>query len=355
MKGGEKRLENVVLTPSIAPTQIAGIPQTTPPDVWLFQELLAGLTVGENIEGDKQPEAMAVQPEEPQEAQVFEMDEAMIQAMQQFMRMPIQQPDNKGRQEAPAFVITENQAVIPVENGEALIVKDSLTVQTHDEERNLESEELPERPHSNPEQLTNLSLNEKQDTLSSALFEKNNLDTVSQPEKQVFNIVQTPSQTVIPTTSPTFEVTKTTLTWHEPSQVIRELGETITVTLEQSPTPTTKVVKIALTPETFGEMEIQLTWQEDRVEATIVVQKDEIKQQLTDQLELIREYLPKNPIVQTIAIDVLPANIPFQAQQGFQSRKQASHGSKNHLPEEKEWEEQEKPVAVEGNGLSLYI
>lgn len=326
-------MENLVLTPSIAPTQIAGIPQTPPPDVWFFQELLEGLTVGENIEGDKQPEAMAVQPEEPKEAQVFEMDEAMIQAMQQFMRMPVQPPDNKGRQEAPAFVISENQAVIPVENGEALIVKDSLAVQTHDEERNLESEELPERPHSNHEQLTNLSLN----------------------EKQIFSIAQTPSQTVIQETSSTYEVTKTTMTWHEPTQVIRELGETITMTLEQSPTPTTKVVKIALTPEMFGEMEIQLTWQEDRVEATIVVQKDEIKQQLTDQLELIREYLPKNPIVQTIAIDVLPANIPFQAQQGFQSRKQASHSSKNHLPEEKEREEQEKPVALEGNGLNLYI
>ena len=102
-------------------------------------------------------------------------------------------------------------------------------------------------------------------------------------------------------------------------------------------------------------MEIELTWQEDKVVARIVVQKDAIKQQLTDQLDLIRAFLPKNPIIQTIAIDVRPPDMLFQPQQGFQSRKQSQHAPKQHVADDKELEEIESSNVSEGRGLSLYV
>ena len=162
-----------------------------------------------------------------------------------------------------------------------------------------------------------------------------------------------------PNTAVPVEIVKTTLVWQEPTQVIRELGETITLTFEQSPAPTAKVIQIALTPESFGEMEIQLTFQEERVEAVIIVPKEEIKQQLLEQLDQIRTYLPQNPIVHKITIAVAsPIQMPFQPQfeQSPQSRKQSQSGSKNDPRETFDREEQQESAIVSlVNGFSVYV
>lgn len=392
MKGGEYRLETQALTSLIAVSQPIPSPQSVSSEESLmFQQLLGELTTDEGLQDEPQVTEIANQPQEkkePAKEETTEMDEALAQAMQYFIRLPIQQPPVAEVKTAD-FDSFEQNTLIPTivapvtepieDNSEMMETTKNLlaTPIIHeqqpmdDKEKPVEIEEkisfeLPSQPaidtdkQEEPKVVSVESVRvdgakDMNQTLSIRSFEEKMNEPNDQPERQSIHIIQSSTRTITQATSTPVEVTKTTLTWQEPAQVIRELGETIKVTLEQSPTPTTKVIQISLTPETFGKMEIELTWQQDKVAARIVVQKDEVKQQLTDQLDLIREFLPKNPIVQTIAIDVRPPDMLFQPQQGFQSRKQSQHAPKQHLADDKEQEEIEGASVLEGRGLSLYI
>ena len=391
-------METPALTALIAVSHPTPSPQSVSSEESLmFQQLLGELITDEGLQDDSQVSETANQVEETSEEskeETTEMADALAQAMQYFIRLPMQQPPVTELKTADFASVEQDALILTVvaplteqseDNSEMIeptsteitkdtpappIIHEQQPMDTTEEVSEIEDGkvtfELLSKPESDMlkqeetkvEFLENVSMDGAKDmnqTLPTKAIEKKISGENEQPEKQSIGVIQPPTRTLTQAMSTPVEITKTTLTWQEPAQVIRELGETIKVTLEQSPTPTTKVVQISLTPETFGKMEIELTWQQDKVAARIVVQKDEVKQQLTDQLDLIRAFLPKNPIVQTIAIDVRPPNMLFQPHQGFQSRKQSQHAPKQHLADDKEQEEIEGASVLEGRGLSLYI
>lgn len=363
----------------------------------MFQQLLGELITDEGLQDEPHVTAIAVQTEEkkePVEEEATEMADALAQAMQHFIRLPIQQPpvtevktadfarvaqdallptivaplteqpeDNNETNVTASTEIMKNKAEPPIIFEQHPLAAKEEVVAIEDDRVTMElpsesETDLLKQVETKVAVLENgrmTSVNDRNQILPTKAIEKKISEENEQPEKQSIGVIQPPTRTLTQAMSTPVEITKTTLTWQEPAQVIRELGETIKMTLEQSATPTTKVVQISLTPETFGKMEIELTWQEDKVAARIVVQKDAIKQQLTDQLDLIREFLPKNPIIQTIAIDVRPPNMLFQPHQGFQSRKQSQQAPKHRWADDKEQEETESSRVSEGRGLSLYI
>ena len=391
-------METPALTALIAVSHPTPSPQSVSSEESLmFQQLLGELITDEGLQDDSQVSETANQVEETSEEskeETTEMADALAQAMQYFIRLPMQQPPVTELKTADFASVEQDALILTVvaplteqseDNSEMIeptsteitkdtpappIIHEQQPMDTTEEVSEIEDGkvtfELLSKPESDMlkqeetkvEFLENVSMDGAKDmnqTLPTKAIEKKISGENEQPEKQSIGVIQPPTRTLTQAMSTPVEITKTTLTWQEPAQVIRELGETIKVTLEQSSTPTTKVVQISLTPETFGKMEIELTWQQDKVAARIVVQKDEVKQQLTDQLDLIRAFLPKNPIVQTIAIDVRPPDMLFQPQQGFQSRKQSQHASKQHVADDKELEEIESSNVSEGRGLSLYI
>lgn len=391
-------METPALTALIAVSHPTPSPQSVSSEESLmFQQLLGELITDEGLQDDSQVSETANQVEETSEEskeETTEMADALAQAMQYFIRLPMQQPPVTELKTADFASVEQDALILTVvaplteqseDNSEMIeptsteitkdtpappIIHEQQPMDTTEEVSEIEDGkvtfELLSKPESDMlkqeetkvEFLENVSMDGAKDMnqiLPTKAIEKKISGENEQPERQSIGVIQPPTRTLTQAMSTPVEITKTTLTWQEPAQVIRELGETIKVTLEQSSTPTTKVVQISLTPETFGKMEIELTWQEDKVVARIVVQKDAIKQQLTDQLDLIRAFLPKNPIVQTIAIDVRPPNMLFQPQQGFQSRKQSQHAPKHRWADDKEQEETEGASVLEGRGLSLYI
>lgn len=391
-------METPALTALIAVSHPTPSPQSVSSEESLmFQQLLGELITDEGLQDDSQVSETANQVEETSEEskeETTEMADALAQAMQYFIRLPMQQPPVTELKTADFASVEQDALILTVvaplteqseDNSEMIeptsteitkdtpappIIHEQQPMDTTEEVSEIEDGkvtfELLSKPESDMlkqeetkvEFLENVSMDGAKDMnqiLPTKAIEKKISGENEQPEKQSIGVIQPPTRTLTQAMSTPVEITKTTLTWQEPAQVIRELGETIKVTLEQSSTPTTKVVQISLTPETFGKMEIELTWQQDKVAARIVVQKDEVKQQLTDQLDLIRAFLPKNPIVQTIAIDVRPPDMLFQPQQGFQSRKQSQHAPKQHVADDKELEEIESSNVSEGRGLSLYI
>ncbi|WP_373768440.1 flagellar hook-length control protein FliK [Jeotgalibaca porci] len=391
-------METPALTALIAVSHPTPSPQSVSSEESLmFQQLLGELITDEGLQDDSQVSETANQVEETSEEskeETTEMADALAQAMQYFIRLPMQQPPVTELKTADFASVEQDALILTVvaplteqseDNSEMIeptsteitkdtpappIIHEQQPMDTTEEVSEIEDGkvtfELLSKPESDMlkqeetkvEFLENVSMDGAKDMnqiLPTKAIEKKISGENEQPEKQSIGVIQPPTRTLTQAMSTPVEITKTTLTWQEPAQVIRELGETIKVTLEQSPAPTTKVVQISLTPETFGKMEIELTWQDDKVAARIVVQKDAVKQQLTDQLDLIREFLPKNPIIQTIAIDVRPPNMLFQPHQGFQSRKQSQHAPKQHLADDKEQEEIEGASVLEGRGLSLYI
>ncbi len=391
-------METPALTALIAVSHPTPSPQSVSSEESLmFQQLLGELITDEGLQDDSQVSETANQVEETSEEskeETTEMADALAQAMQYFIRLPMQQPPVTELKTADFASVEQDALILTVvaplteqseDNSEMIeptsteitkdtpappIIHEQQPMDTTEEVSEIEDGkvtfELLSKPESDMlkqeetkvEFLENVSMDGAKDMnqiLPTKAIEKKISGENEQPEKQSIGVIQPPTRTLTQAMSTPVEITKTTLTWQEPAQVIRELGETIKVTLEQSSTPTTKVVQISLTPETFGKMEIELTWQEDKVVARIVVQKDAIKQQLTDQLDLIRAFLPKNPIIQTIAIDVHPPNMLFQPHQGFQSRKQSQHAPKHRWADDKEQEETENSRVSEGRGLSLYI
>ncbi|WP_373754831.1 flagellar hook-length control protein FliK [Jeotgalibaca porci] len=391
-------METPALTALIAVSHPTPSPQSVSSEESLmFQQLLGELITDEGLQDDSQVSETANQVEETSEEskeETTEMADALAQAMQYFIRLPMQQPPVTELKTADFASVEQDALILTVvaplteqseDNSEMIeptsteitkdtpappIIHEQQPMDTTEEVSEIEDGkvtfELLSKPESDMlkqeetkvEFLENVSMDGAKDMnqiLPTKAIEKKISGENEQPEKQSIGVIQPPTRTLTQAMSTPVEITKTTLTWQEPAQVIRELGETIKVTLEQSPAPTTKVVQISLTPETFGKMEIELTWQDDKVAARIVVQKDAVKQQLTDQLDLIREFLPKNPIIQTIAIDVRPPNMLFQPHQGFQSRKQSQHAPKQHSADDKEQEEIEGASVLEGRGLSLYI
>ena len=363
------------------------IPVASEAEMLLFNQLLEGLTLeNETRPTDDLPSEESLPSGEAEEDQTAEMDEVLLLEMQKFIRMPLQQPLEPEVAVRPSFeqpvVSVLNQVpvqetvdrvetlesietpvveslleeVVPQQNPERI---ENEAIKTQ-ENKLLTEDEIPKQiPEKISEHLPEKPLGQLPEQLSEKSLEQlpEQLETLERlPNERVPFLAPALSQ---PNTAMPVEIVKTTLVWQEPTQVIRELGETITLTLEQSPAPTAKVIQIALTPESFGEMEIQLTFQEERVEAVIIVPKEEIKQQLLEQLDQIRTYLPQNPIVHKITIAVAsPIQMPFQPQfeQSPQSRKQSQSGSKNDPRETSDREEQQESAGVSlVKGFSVYV
>lgn len=331
-------------------------------EMLLFDHLLEELMLENGAIPTEQPPEESLPSGEAEEEQTVEMDEVLLLEMQKLIRIPMQQPPK------PEIVVPRSfeQPIVSVtiqasvqETLEIVETPEPIETQAADSlPEEAASQQVPERTESEVDKIQwNKSVTEKEIPGKSPEKTPEQLQTTEMVlnERGQFLTPALPQ----PNTAAPVEIVKTTLVWQEPTQVIRELGETITLTLEQSPAPTAKVIQIALTPETFGEMEIQLTFQEERVEAVIIVQKEEVKQQLLERLDQIRAYLPQNPIVHKITIDVAsPIQMPFQQQfeQSPQSRKQSQSGSKNDPRETFDREEQQESAIVSlVNGFSVYV
>ena len=116
MKGGEYRLETTALTSLIAVSQPTPLLQVaSPEEALIFQELLGELTADEGLQEDSQVSETANQVEETSEEskeETTEMADALAQAMQYFIRLPMQQPPVTELKTAD-FASIEQDALIP--------------------------------------------------------------------------------------------------------------------------------------------------------------------------------------------------------------------------------------------------
>ena len=359
-----RKLENVTLIPVLVSIQTHPISVVSEAEMLLFNQLLEGQTLENGVIATDPPSEETFSNDEAEEEQTVEMDEVLLLEMQKLIRMPVQpqlKPESVEQRsiEQPVLAVTIRapipETLKPIENQVAKTLPEESVLQqvlerTESEGVTTQWEKLDaeeKAPEKISEQLPGKKLEQLPEKLQT-------LEIVSTERGQFLAPALPQPNTAVPA-----EIIKTTLVWQEPTQVIRELGETITLTLEHSPAPTAKTIQIALTPEAFGEMEIQLTFQEERVEAVIVVQKNEIKQQLLERLDQIRVYLPQNPIVHKITIEVAsPIQMPLQSQfeQSRQSRKQSQSHSKNDPRETFEREEQQEGLVVSlANGFNVYV
>ncbi|WP_373763087.1 hypothetical protein, partial [Jeotgalibaca porci] len=115
MKGGEYRLETTALTSLIAVSQPTPLLQVaSPEEALIFQELLGGLTTDEGLQDETQVSETANQVETSEESkeETTEMADALAQAMQYFIRLPMQQPPVTELKTADCAPI-EQYALIP--------------------------------------------------------------------------------------------------------------------------------------------------------------------------------------------------------------------------------------------------
>jgi len=178
------------------------------------------------------------------------------------------------------------------------------------------------------------------------------------PEPIPFETVPQPQLNVPEKTTTLSPVEKVAITWQQPEQVVREIGQTVEVSLQKMQPNEVKVVQVKLTPETLGELEIRLEWQGERVEAKIYVQQEDVKRVLEEQMPRLLEQLPAEPIVQQISIAVMPQPFfqPFTGQWGTRKHTQQAtdkyHSSGKRTEEETDdREEQSHQIS----GISLYI
>ena len=131
------------------------------------------------------------------------------------------------------------------------------------------------------------------------------------------------------------------------------------LSIQDITTKESKQIRVSLTPETLGNIEIQLEWKDDKVLAKLMVQKDEVKTFLETKMPLLLSETKNETVIQTIVIEELPqANLHFSGQQmDFNSHQQAeNHHPTNYSNQSTMVEEEaEEEVTTSTDGLSLYI
>lgn len=301
-----------------------------------------------------------VVPQEQTDQELPEFDQTVYQVLYPFISLvqpeKVAYESSKGieievavQQQEPVHVepVEEQPTAVKTEPTESVHVQASQVFPQENHVKPIESGELP--PDIEIPTVQKTVVSEVTRTTQIPLEEERSLDA------QSISIVPTNEVPVAKTIEVSFS---------QPEAFVREVAQTIEVTLptlSAQQTSEVKVVQVTLTPETLGEMNIQLEWHGEEIEAKIFVQKEEVKQVLEQHLTKLIEHLPQEPVVQAILIEVLPQQ-PVLAQWtgDFQSRKQPHvpnskqryHGSSQSSDEESG--ESEGSI-YHTKGLSLYI
>ena len=151
----------------------------------------------------------------------------------------------------------------------------------------------------------------------------------------------------------------TEISFHSPQQFVRDIGALMDLSIQDMTTQESKQIRVSLTPETLGNIEIQLEWKDDKVLAKLMVQKDDVKTFLETKMPLLLSETKNETVIQSIVIEELPqANLHFSGQQmDFNSHQQAEkHHPTNYSNQSTMVEEEaEEEVTTSTDGLSLYI
>ena len=176
---------------------------------------------------------------------------------------------------------------------------------------------------------------------------------------QVQQLEQAPINPALREGTPLSTPSTTEISFHSPQQFVRDVGALMDLSIQDMTTQESKQIRVSLTPETLGNIEIQLEWKDDKVLAKLMVQKDEVKTFLETKMPLLLSETKNETVIQSIVIEELPqANLHFSGQQmDFNSHQQAEkHHPTNYSNQSTMVEEEaEEEVTTSTDGLSLYI
>lgn len=192
---------------------------------------------------------------------------------------------------------------------------------------------------------------------------KEQLVTTDQPlvaeAVQVQQLEQAPINPALREGTPLSTPSTTEISFHSPQQFVRDVGALMDLSIQDMTTQESKQIRVSLTPETLGNIEIQLEWKDDKVLAKLMVQKDEVRTFLETKMPLLLSETKNETVIQSIVIEELPqANLHFSGQQmDFNSHQQAEkHHPTNYSNQSTMVEEEaEEEVTTSTDGLSLYI
>lgn len=176
---------------------------------------------------------------------------------------------------------------------------------------------------------------------------------------QVQQLEQAPLNPALREATPLPTPSTTEISFHSPQQFVRDVGALMDLSIQDMTTQESKQIRVSLTPETLGNIEIQLEWKDDKVLAKLMVQKDEVRTFLETKMPLLLSETKNETVIQSIVIEELPqANLHFSGQQmDFNSHQQAEkHHPTNYSNQSTMVEEEaEEEMTTSTDGLSLYI
>ena len=190
------------------------------------------------------------------------------------------------------------------------------------------------------------------------IFPKQKEGTITSIQPDIGNQVIRKVEQTFPTIENQPVVTKTTLAYIQPEQFIKELGETIQVSMVDATKENGQVIQMKVAPESLGNIEIHLKWNGDKVEAKIFVQEKEMKSLLEQQLHQLQSSLLKEGAIQSITVAFMPQEtISYQFSQELGQRKTMTEAAKANSSRTKK----EKRATQKGSshkkahGLSIYM
>ena len=176
---------------------------------------------------------------------------------------------------------------------------------------------------------------------------------------QVQQLEQAPINPALREGTPLSTPSTTEISFHSPQQFVRDVGALMDLSIQDMTTQESKQIRVSLTPETLGNIEIQLEWKDDKVLAKLMVQKDDVRTFLETKMPLLLSETKNETVIQSIVIEELPqASLHFSGQQmDFNSHQQAEkHHPTNYSNQSTMVEEEaEEEVTTSTDGLSLYI
>ena len=176
---------------------------------------------------------------------------------------------------------------------------------------------------------------------------------------QVQQLEQAPINPALREGTPLSTPSTTEISFHSPQQFVRDVGALMDLSIQDMTTQESKQIRVSLTPETLGNIEIQLERKYDKVLAKLMVQKDDVRTFLETKMPLLLSETKNETVIQSIVIEELPqASLHFSGQQmDFNSQQQAEkHHPTNYSNQSTMVEEEaEEEVTTSTDGLSLYI
>ena len=174
------------------------------------------------------------------------------------------------------------------------------------------------------------------------------------PEKNLSVPIELPKETTIAPSGKQVQIT-----WQNPEQFVKDIGESMNLSIKDMETHENKRIQVTITPETLGEMEIHLEWREDKIVAKMFIQKEDIRELVERKVPTIIANTQNETMIHSIVIEEMPqANTAFAGQtMDFGANQQSTNNSgkinKAGIQDfEEETEEIQEPAS---KGLSLYI